>query len=40
MVKLILLPTDGSALSREAVRAGVELAREIGAPVQAGGWTG
>lgn len=33
MVKLILLPTDGSALSREAVRAGVEFAKNIGARV-------
>lgn len=33
MFKNILLPTDGSALSRKAVRAGVALARAVGARV-------
>ncbi|HET9579444.1 MAG TPA: universal stress protein [Usitatibacter sp.] len=35
MYKHILLPTDGSALSEEAARAGIELARRIGATVTA-----
>jgi len=33
MYKHILLPTDGSPLSREAVRAGIKLAKAIGAKV-------
>ena len=33
MFKNILLPTDGSALSRKAIRAGVALARAVGARV-------
>jgi len=33
MYKNILLPTDGSALAREAVQAGVELAKSLGARV-------
>jgi len=35
MFKKILIPTDGSALSRKAVRAGVKLAKELGANVTA-----
>lgn len=35
MFKHILLPTDGSALSRNAATAGVELARTVGARVTA-----
>jgi nucleotide-binding universal stress UspA family protein len=35
MFKKILIPTDGSALSRKAVRAGVRLAKELGANVTA-----
>lgn len=33
MFRNILLPTDGSALSRKAIRAGVALARTVGARV-------
>lgn len=33
MYKRILLPTDGSALSREAVRGGVQFAKDCGAEV-------
>jgi nucleotide-binding universal stress UspA family protein len=33
MFKNILIPTDGSALSRKAIKAGVALARAIGARV-------
>jgi nucleotide-binding universal stress UspA family protein len=33
MYKNILLPTDGSPLSRKAIRAGVKLARAVGAKV-------
>ena len=33
MYKHILLPTDGSALAREAVHTGIELAKSIGAQV-------
>lgn len=33
MFKNILIPTDGSALSRRAVRDGVELAKKLGARV-------
>ncbi|MFA6314024.1 MAG: universal stress protein [Sterolibacterium sp.] len=33
MYKHILLPTDGSALAREAVRAGIKLAKALGARV-------
>jgi nucleotide-binding universal stress UspA family protein len=33
MYKHILLPTDGSALAREAVQAGVDLAKSLGARV-------
>ena len=33
MYKHILLPTDGSALSREATSAGIQLARSLGASV-------
>ncbi len=33
MFKHILIPTDGSALSEAAIRAGVELARTVGARV-------
>jgi nucleotide-binding universal stress UspA family protein len=33
MYKHILIPTDGSALAREAVQAGVKLARKLGAKV-------
>lgn len=33
MYKHILLPTDGSALSRQAVAAGIGLARALGASV-------
>ena len=35
MFKKILIPTDGSALSRKAIRAGVRLAKELGAKVTA-----
>jgi nucleotide-binding universal stress UspA family protein len=35
MFKLLLVPTDGSALSEEAIRMGVSLARESGAKVTA-----
>lgn len=35
MYKHILLPTDGSALSEDAARAGIDLARRIGAKVTA-----
>jgi len=35
MFKRILIPTDGSALSRKAIRAGVRLAKELGAKVTA-----
>ena len=35
MYKHILLPTDGSALSEDAARAGIELARRIGARITA-----
>lgn len=35
MFKHILLPTDGSALSRRAAAAGVELARTVGARITA-----
>ena len=33
MYKHILLPTDGSALAREAIKAGVKLAKTVGARV-------
>jgi len=33
MFKNILIPTDGSALSRKSVKAGVALAKAIGARV-------
>jgi len=33
MFKNILIPTDGSALSRKAIKAGVELARTVGARI-------
>ena len=33
MFKNILIPTDGSALSRKAIKAGVALARAVGARV-------
>ncbi len=33
MYKHILLPTDGSALARGAVRAGIKLAKSVGAKV-------
>ena len=33
MYKHILLPTDGSATAREAIRAGVKLAKSVGARV-------
>ncbi len=33
MYKHILLPTDGSALAREAIQAGVKLAKALGARV-------
>jgi len=35
MFKKILIPTDGSALSRKAIRAGVRLAKELRAKVTA-----
>ena len=35
MVKHVLIPTDGSAVARKAVRAGVALARDLGAKVTA-----
>ncbi len=35
MFKKILIPTDGSALSRKAIRAGVRLAKELGAKITA-----
>jgi nucleotide-binding universal stress UspA family protein len=35
MFKNVLIPTDGSALSRKAVKAGVALAKELGATVTA-----
>jgi len=35
MFKHVLIPTDGSAVARKAVRAGVALARELGARVTA-----
>ena len=33
MFKHLLIPTDGSELSKEAVRAGIRLAHELGAKV-------
>lgn len=33
MFKIILIPTDGSALSRKSIKAGVALAGAIGARV-------
>ena len=35
MFKSIIIPTDGSALARKAVKAGVALAKELGAKVTA-----
>ncbi len=35
MYKRILIPTDGSALSRKAVKEGVKLAKSVGAEVEA-----
>jgi nucleotide-binding universal stress UspA family protein len=35
MFKHVLIPTDGSAVARKAVKAGVALARELGAKVTA-----
>ena len=35
MYQHILLPTDGSELSTQAVRAGIRLAKSLGAPVTA-----
>jgi nucleotide-binding universal stress UspA family protein len=35
MFKRILIPTDGSALSRKAIKAGVRLAKELGAKITA-----
>jgi len=35
MFKRILIPTDGSALSRKAIKAGVKLAKDLGAKVTA-----
>ena len=35
MFKHVLIPTDGSAVARKAVRAGVALARDLGAKVTA-----
>src|SRR5215510_9858388 len=35
MFKHVLLPTDGSAVSRKAIRAGIKLAKELGARVTA-----
>lgn len=35
MFKQILIPTDGSALARKAVRAGVALAKDLGAKITA-----
>jgi nucleotide-binding universal stress UspA family protein len=35
MFKHVLIPTDGSAVARKAIRAGVKLAKELGAKVTA-----